>query len=358
MVYAQGIGLDYKNGKFTVYIQLMNLSLLAKSESSGGNGSEMKSEIGQSSGATIEDAIANLYKTSQRRIHWGHLNYIFVSKKAIEKKGLQDIIDLLDRYFETHYRMWIYSTNEHLPDVMNTDPPINMSSYLSRISDPEAAFEQYSYIQSLDMREVLISHFEPPHEIVVPNVGYNKSNWKGEKESRHIGVINGLSIIADNQLKGSILNSDANGYRWLEKKFKRTAISVQTKDIGSVGLTIVKRKVKIEPIIKNGEVQFDIQIKARAVINKLNKNTPTSELRKEAEKRIEQEVFHTYLKGLEYNSDIYRLSYELYKRDLSVWRKLEQEGRIPLKEESIRKIDVEVMIKDGGKQRKIPTLVK
>jgi Ger(x)C family germination protein len=358
MVYAQGLGLDYKDGKYIVYMQLMNLSMLAKSDASGGNGKDMNSEIGQASGSTLEDAVFNLYKTSQRRIHWGHLNYIFLSENAIKQQGLQDVIDLLDRYFETHYRMWIYSTNEPISSVMNTDPPINMSNYLSRINDPDAAFEQYSYIQSLDMREVLISHFEPPHEMVIPNVNNNKKNWKGEKDTRHIGVINGMSIIANNKHKGLILNKDANGYRWIEKKFKRTAISVRTEDNGSVGLTVVKRKVKIEPIIKNNKVQFDIHIKATAVINKLDNNTPVSELRREAEKVIAKEVLHTYLKGLEFDSDIYRLSYEIYKRDLSVWRKLEQEGKIPLKEDSIRKIDVDVMIKDGGKQRKMPTLEK
>lgn len=356
MVYAQGLGVDYKNGKYTVYIQLINLSLLAKVESGAGTGKQFKSEIGKATGFSLEDAIFNLYKTSQRRIHWGHLTYVFLTNDALKHRGLQDVTDIIDRFFETHYRMWIYSTDAPLTKLLNTDPPINMSTYLSRLSDPEAAFEQFSFIQSLDMREVLISHYEPPNEIIIPVVGYNKKDWKGDDKTRNIGIIKGISIIANNTLKGSIINKDANGFRWMEKEFRRTGLSIPFEENGTVGLTVVKRKVKIEPIVKNGKVQFDIRIKTKAVINKLENHVPLSQIRMETGKIIKNEVQDTFNKGLEIDSDVYRLSQVLYQKKFPVWKEIQKDGKIPLTEDSIKKIDVDVMIMDGGKQRKIPTL--
>ena len=356
MVYVQGLGIDYKNGKYTVYIQLINLSLLAKAESGGGIGKVFNSEIGQSSGNSVEGAIYNLYKTAQRRIHWGHLSYILLTKNAIEHNGVQDVTDMIDRYFETHYHIWIYSTTEPLSKIMNTEPPLNMSTYLSRLSDPDAAFGQFSYIQPLDMREIIISHYEPPHEMIVPIVAINKNDWKGEKNTRDIGVIKGISIITNNNLKGSIINNDANGYRWIEKKFKRTGLSLRTKENTTTGITITKRKVNIKPLIKNGKVQFDILINTKAVISKLEGNIPSSRVRLETKKIIKKEIQLTYLKGLEIGSDVYGLSHVLYQKSLPIWKKVQRGGKIPLEEDSIRKIDVEVLITDGGKQRKIPTL--
>jgi spore germination protein KC len=357
MLYVQGLGIDYKEGKYKIYIQLMNLSFLAKSESSTGTGKQIMFEIGQAKGISVEDALYNLYKTAQRRIHWGHLNYIFLTEDAIKHNGLQEVADLIDRYYETHYRMWIYHTESPLAEIMDVDPPINLSNYLTRFSDPNAAFEQFSYVQSVDLRQMIISHYEPPHEIIIPIVWTNKREWMEDgNKPRKIGTIKGISIIDDNKFKGSISEKDADGYRWIEKQFKRAALSLRTKDNNTVGVTIRKRKVKIEPVIKEGEVQFDIHIKTNAVISKLKNNIPTSQISGLVENRIKEEVKKTYFKGLEIDADVYRFSNVLYKKNHSAWKKHQRGGKIPLSKASIRKINVEVMINDGGKQRKIPTL--
>lgn len=358
MVYAQGIGVDYKGGKYTLYVQLMNLSMLAKSESGGGSDEEMQSEIGQASGFSLEDALFNLYRTSQRRIHWGHLNYIFLTQNTIKNNVLQDVTDILDRFFETHYRIWLYSTNEPLAEIMTTQPPIKMSTYLSRLGDPEATFEQASNIPPFDLREVVISYYEPPHEIIIPHVSLNENNWKSDQKPRKIGAINGISIIADNTLKGNIMNEAANGYRWMEKKFKRMGLSLKTGENDTVGLTISKKKVHIEPIVRNGKVQFDIHLEAIAAINKLNNDISTSKISSEAEKLIKKEIEDTFTGALEFDSDVYRLTEILYRKDFIAWKKVQKEGRIPLDKATIRKIDVNVEIKDSGNQRKVPTLKK
>lgn len=355
MVYAQGIGVDYKDGKYFLFLQMLNLSTLAKSDSAG-NIEEMKPGIGHSSGFSLEDALFNLYKRSQRHVHFGHLNYIFLTKNALNQGGLQDVTDLFDRFFGTHYRMWIYFTDEPLGDVLTTEPPLEMSTYFSRIANPEEAFEQASNIQPLDMREVIVSHHEPPHEINVPLVSINKSDWKKSKEIQEVGVINGIGVITNNRLKGKILNEDISGYKWVGKKFKRMGISLKVGENSTVGLTVKKRKVRIKPVIVNDQLQFDIHIKVNATINKLNKNVSVERLSKQAEELIKAEVQTTFTKALEIDSDIYRLSEVLYKKNHAQWKKRQKEGRLPLEKDSIRKIDVDAKIIDSGNHWKIPTL--
>ncbi len=58
----------------------------------------------------------------------------------------------------------------------------------------------------------------------------------------------------------------------------------------------------------------------------------------------------TYKTGLQLDVDIYRLSEHLYRNNVKVWKTLETNGKIPLTEESIRKINVEIdKIKSGRK---------
>lgn len=357
MLYVQGLGIDFKEGKYKIYIQLMNLGLLAKSESSSGSGQNIMFEVGQATGVSVEDALYNVYKTAQRRLHWGQLNYIFLTTDAIQHNGLQEVADIIDRYHETHYRMWIYHTEDAIEEVMNVETPINLSTYLTRFSDPEAAFEQFSYVQSVDLRQMIITHYAPPHEIIIPIVGVNNREWKGDdNKSRNIGTIKGISIIGEKKLKGSITEKDANGYRWMETQFKRAGLSLKTKVNTTVGVTIRKRKVRIDPVIQDGKVQFDIHIKTNGVISKLDENLPTTQIITLVEKKIKEEVYKTYFKGLEIDADVYRFSNVLYKKNFNAWKKHQLGGKILLTKDSIRKINVKVMISDGGKQRKIPTL--
>src|SRR5690606_20874889 len=126
---------------------------------------------------------------------------------------------------------------------------------------------------------------------------------------------------------------------WIAKEFNRMGITLKTGEDSTAGLTVKKRKVRIEPVNINGEPQFDIHIKVKAVINKLNRYENIEELAISAEKKIAAEVKRTYLSALKLNSDIYRLSGILYRKHFSVWKKIQKNGKIPLEKDSIRKIN-------------------
>jgi spore germination protein KC len=231
-----------------------------------------------------------------------------------------------------------------------------MSMYLSRLSDPDAAYRQYSYIRSLDMREMIIANYEPPHELLLPLVESSKKYWQHDGDKQSIGLIKGYSIVKNNSYQGEIADGDAYGFRWIEKKFSRTGLNLEMKNHANIGLMIGKRRVKITPVTADVQVQFDIQIKAKASIIKMDKTIPDSVLNSEAEKLIKREVQTTYQKGIELGADVYQLSSVLYKKNLPVWKKVQKGGKIPLTMNSIRKLDVTVMVEDGGKQRKVPAL--
>ncbi|WP_425590231.1 Ger(x)C family spore germination C-terminal domain-containing protein [Fictibacillus sp. B-59209] len=72
---------------------------------------------------------------------------------------------------------------------------------------------------------------------------------------------------------------------------------------------------------------------------------------------LKQEVMETYRTALKMNSDIYRLSEVVYKKDINTWKQIEKKGKIPLNKHSITvKVDVKVI--HGNKQRLKPTWIK
>ena len=355
MVYAQGLGVDYKDGRYTIYLQIINLRLMAKSESSGAGGPQVNVEVGHASAKTFDKAIFNLYKSSQRRIFWGHLSYVVFSENALKQVGVKATIDMLDRYRETRYRIFMYATKEPLSKVFVTTPILDMSTALSRLSDPKATFHQSSFIRPIDMRELLIELNEPGHEAIIPFISISEKNWVTDK-GRHDSIkIEGVTVTTADAFKGKITNGHAYGLRWLNKDFVRDVLQVRSKDGPMVDLVIEKVKVKVYPVVKNSDIHFNVKIKAKAVMLVLVNKVNLASLESESEKEIKRQIMETYAKGLNFDADVYRLSEVLYRKNVKAWKQAEHNGKIPLTEDSI-KLDINVKLDHGAKQREDPTL--
>ncbi|EKN64754.1 spore germination protein [Neobacillus bataviensis LMG 21833] len=355
MVYAQGIGVDYKDGHYTVYLQVVNLSLMAKSESSGTGGPQVNVEVGHASAKSFDKAVFNLYKSTQRRIFWGHLSYLVFTENALKQVGVKATIDMLDRYRETRYRIWIYGTKEPLSKVFVTTPILDMSTALSRLSDPEATFHQSSYIRPIDMRELIIALNEPGYEASIPFISISEKTWVTDKGGHNAIKTDGIAITTKDALKGKITNNHALGYRWMNKDFVRDGLQVRSKEGPMVDLIFDKVKLKIQPVVKNSEIHFNVQIKAKAAMLVLVNKVNLASLASESEKEIKKQIIETYLKGLSFDADVYRLSEVLYRKNVKAWKQAEHNGKIPLTKDSI-KLDINVKLDNGAKQREEPTL--
>ncbi|MFJ8513167.1 Ger(x)C family spore germination protein [Lysinibacillus xylanilyticus] len=74
MYYVDGLGIDYKDGQYEIYLQLINFSNVAKSENP--NPQAVQGEVGQSKGKTLEEALFKLYRSIDQKLFWGHMTFI------------------------------------------------------------------------------------------------------------------------------------------------------------------------------------------------------------------------------------------------------------------------------------------
>lgn len=352
LVYAQGMGIDYKNGSYTVYIQIMSLSLLAKSEASGG-GDQVKLEVGHGTGKTIDDAVFDLYHSSQRKVFFGHLAFVILTDRALRHGAIKSVVDLLDRYRETRYQIYVYGTKEPLNKILLATPLFEMANALSRLSDPKQTYKQSSYIKPEDMRELIISLNEPGHEAGIPLISLKK--WATDIKTQPTLTSKGISIVTSTALKGNLTGKKVSGFRWVQNEFVRDILTVNKRDRPPIDLVITKKKVKIVPHVLNGRLTFQINIKTKAYIDDVREYTKLSTIEKAVERQIKKEVLLSFNKGLDIHSDIYHLSHVLYKKNNTAWKQVQKQGRIPLDKNSIV-VNVEVKVVHGGKQRLAPTL--
>ena len=102
-------------------------------------------------------------------------------------------------------------------------------------------------------------------------------------------------------------------------------------------------KVKIEPIVSEGDVAFDVEVKLEASVSTIGENVTTDRMKKEIKKEVEKEIMATYEEALKKDIDIYHFSEKLYRKDVKEWKKHQKDGKLELTSESIRNLKVNLL---------------
>ncbi|WP_276357970.1 hypothetical protein [Cohnella caldifontis] len=85
IVYLTGVGVDYSNGKYQLYVQTLDFSNVAKSE--GGKSDKPGAiYIGRAEHETLDGAVDRIYQSAQQPVFWGHVAAIVLSENVMKEK--------------------------------------------------------------------------------------------------------------------------------------------------------------------------------------------------------------------------------------------------------------------------------
>ncbi|MFJ7662584.1 Ger(x)C family spore germination protein [Lysinibacillus sp. NPDC097162] len=357
MYYVHALGIDYKDGNYETYMQIIDFANIAKSEQPN-NPQAQQAEIGHAKGKTIEDSLFDLYHSIDQKAFWGHITYIILSEEVMNNNKVNQVLDFLTRYRETRYQIWIYGTKEPLDKLLVVTPINNKALTLSKLGDPINSFKQESFVRPIDLRKLVIGLNEPSHEVYLPLVSIDRG-WVSSKGQSESVEIKGITLLSKEGLKGFLTEENANGIKWMNNETIRSEITGQIGEQKQfVTITLDHLKVLISPVVKNENVQFDIEIKMEANVLGITEEITTEEIRQLVKKQVEKEVRETFKESLALNTDIYRLSEQLYRKDVKTWKKLENNGKIDLTEDSIRNIKINVVKVNPGRESFIETITK
>lgn len=341
MYYVHGVGVDFKDNQYEVFLQLINFADVAKTESM--NTQAAKAEIGRAKGKNLEEAIYKLYRSIDQEVFWGHMAYLVLTEEAMKSEHAISVIDSFLRFRETRYQMYIHCTQEPLEEILLISPILDKSLPNSKLTSPLKTGFVEAYIEPVTFRNLILELNEPSHEAALPLISINKE-WKdSEKESEKETHLQGLGILSKDGFKGMIKGDKARGTQWMKKHTTRGDLTFKL-DSSEEYLTVdlEKRDFEIKPIVKGNEVQFEIDIQVNATVNGFKGKVTSDEVRKGIIKELTKEIKTTYEAGLNLDVDIYRLSEYLYRDNVKAWKRLEKDGKVPLTKDSISKINVTV----------------
>jgi spore germination protein KC len=352
MSYVKALGIDFIDNKFTIYVQLLDFSNIAKSEAGGKANEQAIVWIGKGTGETLVSAITDLFKTAQIRLSWGHVSSIILSERAIHAQG-NNIVEMINRYPEIRYNAWVYGTRSPIDKLMATTPFFKLSPLESIMHDPKSNYQQNSIFPPTLFFKYIATYNEPSATSYLPSLGINTVQWEEGQVKKPMLMINGAFFEYGKRTKGFITRGKLEGYHWLIPSMKSAPLEVK-KDGEIYGqLVIGHPKLKITPVIHGSEVRF--RIKGSYLAGMYEYLVPVSyeEMAKLAEETIKKQIMQTYEEGLNIGVDPFELGHKLRLKHPQLWKKLSHNGsQLVIDAKSIESLDIKVNISFNGKYKR------
>ncbi|RKP58045.1 Ger(x)C family spore germination protein [Cohnella endophytica] len=349
MAYVTAVGLDYDDGNFITYIQVLNFSNVGRSENIE-VGKTVPVWIGRGVGKTISESFSSIYSTSQMRVFWGHVKAIVCSENML-KRGVREAFDAVNRYRELRYNLYIYGTNEKLSDIFVQKSIFNLSPLDTLMFTPEQIYAQRSSILSVTGNRFFSEINEPGEPGMLPSLAINKEVWKEDTKDKPMLQINGAYFFQATKMAAWLSEDELAGARWTQTKLKRCLIHVPLsgKPIAAIVLNRPRYSVKVR--FDKDEVKYDLKVRISGYLDELLQDIPITDLETMAEDVVRNQISDSFDNGLAKKVDVLQLEEHLYRDHPKRWHALHQTQNLSLKPGCIRNIDVKINIVNTGKYK-------
>ncbi|MCH7322984.1 Ger(x)C family spore germination protein [Solibacillus sp. MA9] len=347
MYYLFSLGIDFKDDEYIMYAQIIDFTNIAKSDQPNPEASQ--AEVGVARGRNFNEVFFNLYKILDERLFLGQLEYIVFSDEALKQEKGKAVVNAFIRYKELRYTTWTYVTDAPLEEILLTTPINNKAITLSKIADPTNSLTQSSFIQPINFRELLIDTDEPSHSAIIPFIELSDS-WSTDKGPDSKYSIKSVALITyKDGYMGQLKGDDVKGLQWMNEKTTRGQVTIKIDGFSEPYITNIIESVKptIRPIINEDSIHFELEVKCVVKAIESENQEKMDQVKDKIEEAIKKEIEATYKAALEMGVDVFRLSEVVYRKHNKAWKKFQADGTVPLNENSIRSIDVEVVKMNG-----------
>lgn len=99
-------------------------------------------------------------------------------------------------------------------------PLLEKSPTAAKLSNPKNTAKQESFVEPVNLRQLVIGLNEPNHEMKIPYVTVNE-NWETIDGTKTETVFTGVGILSKDSFKGYIKGKAARGIEWMNDETKQ-----------------------------------------------------------------------------------------------------------------------------------------
>ncbi|MEC2074113.1 Ger(x)C family spore germination protein [Alkalihalophilus marmarensis] len=340
--YATAIGVDYKDDKYFIYLQVIGLNSVAKTEGETGSA---QTSVSKAEGHTFIDAFFDVYQTAQEMFIWSHITSIVLSESVLNQ-GIGNVFDGLTRYYEFRLTPWVFGTKEPIDEILSTLGFFDQSVLETTLHNPESTQRQSSTIRPIKLQELARDVFEPAMTTYIPYLSISEEEWTNNMEPESKLKLEGAFFLRGDSYKGSYSLEELRGLRWIAPETKRASILVPDKKKPDF-LTVVDR-IKFDVTVKDlSEPSFTASFDMEGTIgNQLNGNNELITMQKDARNSIKKEIEDLYKLGVQDNVDFFNLEHLLYRNHNTLWK---QSGKkLVLDDNTLTNVHLKIKLRHTG----------
>lgn len=243
------------DGKYIFTVQILN----TQSGSSAGSKQDVQQGssdvvIFTSLGDSPLTATTNLAENYGKPLFFGHSKYVILGEKLAES-GVSLFMDAVFRIRTTRPDTIILITKGKASDIVKAAVPDEKI--------PADKIENLAMFQSSKGFSPMVSRLQ------FANVLLNKTSapilglvdMKNEFNTDNVFDLSGTAVFKNDKLIGYMDINETRGMQWINGKVQTGTIKANLPDGNVVNFYILKSKSKIKPILKNGSLSMQINIK-------------------------------------------------------------------------------------------------
>ncbi|MFD6207073.1 Ger(x)C family spore germination protein [Peribacillus sp. NPDC060253] len=343
--YITALGIDYKDGEYIVYAQLVDFAAVAKTEAKPTENPPVY--VGKQKGRSISSAVNQLMRNTQQALYIGHVSTFVISENVLKQQSTE-IVDYIYRNQLLRYSANIFGTKSSMDELFSINGYFNLSPLYTTLYLPEDIYRNRSFIHPITVQRYYSNQREKSSTTILPTITWNDKVWKEKDKNRKSLYMDGAFVIYYKVSQPWFSENELSGVRWLTKRTNRTpvTISLNKQDIYA---SFSHPYHKVRPVFKNGKYKFDIEVVVNGKILGLDTQMDIETIKRKFESEIKREIQTTFKTGIEKNADPLSLGKILYIKDTKYWQKNHiKEPNDFLDKDSINHINVKVHILNTG----------
>lgn len=232
----------------------------------------------EQTGASLIETARDIIQVRKNTVNGQHQRLIIISREVAEKRSLREILDFFIREPEARMSMLVMITDGLAKDIlahMETDDIPSMHIY-----DITENFDKSNKLLERKSLAKINALMEAQSSFILQNV----VQMDGELKLSGAAVIKGSTL----KLIGFLKEEELKGINWITALTDGAIVKVMEED--SDKPIIYEQEIlksKIIPILKDGKLSFQVNVKSEGLI--IEVATPTQDVAKEKNRRIIEE---------------------------------------------------------------------
>ena len=343
--YITAIGIDFKDGEYIVYTQLVDFSAVAKTEAKLTQAPPVY--VGKQKARSISIAINKLMRNTQQSLYIGHVSTFVISENVLKQQSTE-IVDYIYRNQLLRYSANIFATKSSMDELFSINGYFNLSPLYTTLYLPEDVYRNRSYIEPITVQRYYSNQREKASTTILPSISWNDKVWKEKDKKRKSLFMDGAFVIYYKVSQPWFSEQDLSGLRWLNKRTNKTPVNINMNK-QDIYASFSRPHHQVKPVLKDGKYKFDIDVDVSGKILGLDTQMDIDKIKRKFESQIKKEIQSTFMTGIQKNADPLSLGKILYIKETKYWQKNHlNEPKDYLDKDSLHDINVKVHILNTG----------